>query len=701
MSFLRRLLGLEKPDQPKRAVSAPAKKTPSSDATFARSARSRIATTRYFELMGPLQGAISAGSYDEAARIVGETLDVVERWLQEDVGEYGRFLVSSIPVFEKGGRVLAYLGRDRELARMLTIVERHAEFAPWQEMVAEHRADQVRFARILEIVARQPGTLQTDMKDLLGEDHGGHVATLIAFLEKAGRINRQRSGKSYKLLPAGTRMDAEGVLTARIGLPQAPASSHRRGKTAPKPRLVNFADIERIPLPRSPIRWEIDQDAAQTVKPAKDPFEVRDANWRLVHVEKLPRAARPDPAFRRFYPLFAGTLLVDDLGKSEAFPDAPAALQRYGADGELKEAVALSRRIYRFSAHPLGDGFVSSSDDAVLQIYGSDLKLRLETSLALAPEIQAIKARLTLSDEQLRTHIRCVALSPEGSRYLVTVVDEAWCVTLNGDVAWGIKMPIKEGFQPSDPGQRQAETSSDVNKALETLGLSLPVSPEDIKRRYRELTKQYHPDLNGGDRRAVEKMQAINAALQAVTGLTAEAAPAFTGVRYAKELHRSSVQTPLGTMTISMQMVVSESFAADWIYAAAFGSDAESAYLATYSGRVVLIDSNGVPKRSYEIGAVPKAIIDTGSFLYVQTDTRLYVIRGAKLYRLLDIYAGGDLIVSKDGFGLMEKKRFRWFSPEGVHLGSVVTKDPLRRAFWKDGNLVLETRQARAQIATN
>ena len=236
---------------------------------------------------------------------------------------------------------------------------------------------------------------------------------------------------------------------------------------------------------------------------------------------------------------------------------------------------------------------------------------------------------------------------------------------------------------------------------MEVLGLALPVSPEDIKRRYRELAKQYHPDLNGGDRRALEKMQTLNAALRAVTGLAAEAASAFTGVCYAKEFQRSTVETSVGTLTISMRMVVSESFAADWIYAAAFGADAGNAYLATYSGRVVLVDGRGTPTRSYEIGAVPKAIIDTGAFLYIQTDTRLYVIQGALLHRLLDIYAGGDLIVSKDGFGLLEKKRFRWFTPNGQQLGSIVSKDPLRRVFWRDGDLVAETRQARVRVALN
>jgi hypothetical protein len=110
------------------------------------------------------------------------------------------------------------------------------------------------------------------------------------------------------------------------------------------------------------------------------------------------------------------------------------------------------------------------------------------------------------------------------------------------------------------------------------------------------------------------------------------------------------------------------------------------------------VDNAGNPKCSYEIGAVPKAIVDTGEYLYIQTDTRLYVIKGTRLFRLLDIYDGGNLIVWKQGFGLLEKKRFRWFSPDGAHLGSIVSKDPLRRVFWKDGDLVAETRQARARV---
>ena len=37
--------------------------------------------------------------------------------------------------------------------------------------------------------------------------------------------------------------------------------------------------------------------------------------------------------------------------------------------------------------------------------------------------------------------------------------------------------------------------------------------------------------------------------------------------------------------------------------------------------------------------------------------------------------------MAKSGFGLLEKKRFRWFNKEGGLLGSILSKDPIRRVY--------------------
>lgn len=58
----------------------------------------------------------------------------------------------------------------------------------------------------------------------------------------------------------------------------------------------------------------------------------------------------------------------------------------------------------------------------------------------------------------------------------------------------------------------------DLREPLATLGLGWPVTMEDLKTRYKELAKRHHPDANGGDRRAEERLKSINIAYAAVRG---------------------------------------------------------------------------------------------------------------------------------------------------------------------------------------
>lgn len=63
-------------------------------------------------------------------------------------------------------------------------------------------------------------------------------------------------------------------------------------------------------------------------------------------------------------------------------------------------------------------------------------------------------------------------------------------------------------------------------KAMKILDLSAPLTLEGLKRRYKVLVKQHHPDANGGSVEAEARMKVINEAYQTLrAGLVAESAP--------------------------------------------------------------------------------------------------------------------------------------------------------------------------------
>ena len=55
-----------------------------------------------------------------------------------------------------------------------------------------------------------------------------------------------------------------------------------------------------------------------------------------------------------------------------------------------------------------------------------------------------------------------------------------------------------------------------IDDPYKVLGVDRNASDDEIKRAYRRLAKKYHPDLNPGDKVAVQKMQEVNAAYEQI-----------------------------------------------------------------------------------------------------------------------------------------------------------------------------------------
>jgi hypothetical protein len=62
----------------------------------------------------------------------------------------------------------------------------------------------------------------------------------------------------------------------------------------------------------------------------------------------------------------------------------------------------------------------------------------------------------------------------------------------------------------------QPPIPAELRQPLDALGLEWPVSLVDLKSRYKALAKRHHPDANGGDRGAEERLKTINLAYAAL-----------------------------------------------------------------------------------------------------------------------------------------------------------------------------------------
>jgi hypothetical protein len=96
-----------------------------------------------------------------------------------------------------------------------------------------------------------------------------------------------------------------------------------------------------------------------------------------------------------------------------------------------------------------------------------------------------------------------------------------------GHTAW-LEDPLG-ALASSAARRRKAETApAELKPHLATLELTWPLTLDTLKARYKELAKRHHPDANGGDRSAEERLKTINlayATLRTRLGRGASAAP--------------------------------------------------------------------------------------------------------------------------------------------------------------------------------
>ncbi len=469
------------------------------------------------------------------------------------------------------------------------------------------------------------------------------------------------------------------------------------------PKYVQDVDKRRL----NRVIKKLDKDGKkhkiQTIdvgKPSDEPlFNVSDDSpWSIKDEIKLKGDDRPDPAFSIVSLGRTGTWLLDRSASSVDQDDAKAVLKRLDRNGNLVAEKVLHHDVYRESCSISSSNIALMSSDGVLYIYDDTLNPVLETNLR---EDNRVKEHFkTIETDywgEFKSQVRAIDISPDGERYLFTLADEAWCCTLQGSAEWGLVMPLKEGWARVVRRSESFGVSQEIEEALRLFGLSLPVNPVEIKKQYHKLALVNHPDRNPNNPQASDKMKAVNHAFEVLTGVD----PNTLDFEESDKTYfaRTRPDEVIEVAGMRIEMTMTGGSPQDWVYGATYTAVDGGAYVATYSGKVILVSKDGHAERVYDIGTCPYEIVDTGRYAYFLTPTRLYVIEdGNKLAAFLDVYRQGQLVVSQTGFGLLTSKTLKWFTTGGKQVGEVSSRDPIRVLHATEGGIVVQTRQHQAKI---
>lgn len=530
---------------------------------LARGGPTRDAINRYFELSIAIIEGKRDHDYARAIRAARATYEILPAVVRQWKREYGRFDINTSHAVHTAPELMAAM-EDRDGIRELrAVLESVKDLRDWLPSAERAEADVEVVPQIMALVRADPGILQSTLKTRIPSDAasepGTRASNLAAWLEKAGRIQRVKKGSSYQLYPAGYQIQPPASPRPSASSPSScsplrfsssmtssssPSSSSNSPssalaaarpprapsqRAATKARLLDFSGLPVIRLPKAPASWEEraareerdgETGATSAAKRGVPNFVVEAQGWTVAAEEKLAPVDRPDPAFREVFPTGRFSHWLDPKGKREGFEYAASVLRVTDREGLLVAERGLTRDTYRSAVNVDGTGILFLSRGGTLHGYTETLDPFIEEHLADLPEYQAQADRFGLEEHEIKNHTRCIAISAGRARYLVTVVDEAWCVdTESGQVVWGCRMPSKEGWTRVVADRSEsAGTSAEVDAALELMGLKLPMTPDDITKQYRTLAMRWHPDRNPADREATARFQELGAAMELLTG---------------------------------------------------------------------------------------------------------------------------------------------------------------------------------------
>jgi hypothetical protein len=284
------------------------------------------------------------------------------------------------------------------------------------------------------------------------------------------------------------------------------------------------------------------------------------------------------------------------------------------------------------------------------------------------------------------------------SVFLFTNIDKAYLLDskLRNILTW--EAPHKDGFEKRKSEEHNG-INEDVNKNLSILGLSDKPSQEEIKKSFRKLIIQHHPDKNQNSPTSHEKTRELIQAYEFLTGEKVQSA--FDGVDESDYYWVDTKNTTIfESYGFSFEMSFTLGSGEDWIYGTGISDDGQRIYLGCYSGKTYQINQSGKVQRKF---VIPED--KTGSYgstnpissikefkdrLYILSSWYLYILQNNQVVKYLPVN-DGHLKWFDDGFVLLEKKEIKIYDLDGRFIGKVNFKQNINQISYFDNIFIIVT----------
>jgi len=179
--------------------------TAATDADFSAPAvkTAQAAEDRYFYLLNRIKTSQAAHRYSEMLQSCRESLPLLKGLVKVTRAESGSFDIKSIPAIEIGCQYWPAMGDTKSLVAVAATVNSIPAIKEgWGYTVALAQDRAVLADRVYSHIANHPGVIQSTLKDSF-DVTAADIREVAYFMERVGRIQREKSGSSYKLYISG------------------------------------------------------------------------------------------------------------------------------------------------------------------------------------------------------------------------------------------------------------------------------------------------------------------------------------------------------------------------------------------------------------------------------------------------------------------------------------------------------------------